>query len=153
MENKIYKAFSITPGRLDRNTQSSSRAHARGRRDPGKTREILDCDVACAPRNASPGKTNYLNSIILSIALPLCLSGCMGIYEGGFECPPGKGVGCKSISDVNQMVEQGDLPERSLDDLYKYRCKQCGSHQNQEIDPKNHEKPKIWYSPLNLEEV
>lgn len=153
MEHKIYKAFSITPGRLDTNTQPPSRTPARGRREPGKTREILGCDVACAPRNASPGKTNYLNSIILSIVLPLCLSGCMGIYEGGFECPPGKGVGCKSISDVNQMVNQGDLPERSLDALPKYRCKQCGTPQDQGINPKNHEKPKIWYAPLGLEEV
>ncbi|MBY0272284.1 MAG: hypothetical protein K2X02_02550 [Alphaproteobacteria bacterium] len=35
------------------------------------------------------------------------LSGCMGVYEGGFECPPGEGVGCKSISEVNHMVDQG----------------------------------------------
>ena len=29
----------------------------------------------------------------------------MGVYEGGFECPPGKGVGCKSISEVNHMID------------------------------------------------
>ncbi|OJW54571.1 MAG: hypothetical protein BGO67_10520 [Alphaproteobacteria bacterium 41-28] len=38
--------------------------------------------------------------------LPLCLTGCMGVYEGGFECPPGEGVKCKSISEVNQLVDQ-----------------------------------------------
>lgn len=88
-----------------------------------------------------------------SIILPFCLTGCMGIYEGGFECPPGKGVGCKSISDVNQMVDQGELPERSLDDLPQSRCKHCGAKQEQEIDPKNHEKSKIWYSVWGLEEA
>lgn len=38
----------------------------------------------------------------------LALNGCMGVYEGGFECPPGRGVGCKSISEVNEMVDQYD---------------------------------------------
>lgn len=88
-----------------------------------------------------------------TLSTVLLLSGCMGIYEGGFECPPGKGVGCKSISDVNQMVDQGDLPERSHPDLPQPYCKKCGTHQDQEIDPKHHEKPKVWYAPLNLEEV
>lgn len=41
------------------------------------------------------------------IGISLSLSGCMGVYEGGFECPPGEGVGCKSISEVNSMVDQG----------------------------------------------
>ena len=44
---------------------------------------------------------------LLTTTLALALSGCMGVYEGGFECPPGEGVGCKSISEVNHMVDQG----------------------------------------------
>ncbi|KAB2833799.1 MAG: hypothetical protein F9K49_06090, partial [Caedimonadaceae bacterium] len=44
---------------------------------------------------------------LLITTLALALSGCMGVYEGGFECPPGEGVGCKSISEVNHMVDQG----------------------------------------------
>ncbi len=48
---------------------------------------------------------------VFSITLPLSLSGCMGIYEGGFECPAGIGVGCKSISDVNKMVNIGEIPK------------------------------------------
>lgn len=44
---------------------------------------------------------------LLMTTLALALSGCMGVYEGGFECPPGEGVGCKSISEVNHMVDQG----------------------------------------------
>lgn len=38
--------------------------------------------------------------------LPLILSGCMGIYEGGFECPPGEGTKCKSISEVNELINR-----------------------------------------------
>ena len=41
------------------------------------------------------------------MGISLSLSGCMGVYEGGFECPPGEGVGCKSISEVNHLVDQG----------------------------------------------
>ena len=40
----------------------------------------------------------------------LALTGCMGVYEGGFECPAGLGVGCKSISDVNDLVNAGEIP-------------------------------------------
>jgi len=49
-------------------------------------------------------KSIYTKSLM---GLSLSLSGCMGVYEGGFECPPGEGVGCKSISEVNHMVDQG----------------------------------------------
>lgn len=64
----------------------------------------------------------------LSITLSFSLSGCMGIYEGGFECPAGVGVGCKSISDVNTMVNQGDIPKAPAE---------------QPITLKS----EIWYSP------
>lgn len=83
--------------------------------------------------------------------LPLCLSGCMGIYEGGFECPPGKGVGCKSISEVNEMVDQKNLPEKTPPDLPHTSCEQCGS-QDPQITPHS-EKPSIWYSPWVLREA
>lgn len=51
----------------------------------------------------------------LSITLSFSLSGCMGIYEGGFECPAGVGVGCKSISDVNMLVNLGEIPKSSTE--------------------------------------
>ena len=49
-------------------------------------------------------KSIYTKSLM---GLSISLSGCMGVYEGGFECPPGEGVGCKSISEVNHLVDQG----------------------------------------------
>ena len=37
------------------------------------------------------------------------LSGCSS-YQGTFDCPPGRGVGCRSITEVNALVDQGLLP-------------------------------------------
>lgn len=93
----------------------------------------------------------------------------MGVYEGGFECPPGTGVGCKSISDVNQMVNDGELPQKPLPDLPQTHCEKCGSNlEPQQNDfehpegehpegehPKDEhsKKPHIWYSSWALEEA
>ena len=79
----------------------------------------------------------------------LALSGCMGVYEGGFECPPGEGVGCKSISEVNQMVEYGELPKKQNDP--QTPCQQCNSNPNFLQSPS--EDPPIWYSPWVWEDA
>ena len=50
----------------------------------------------------------------LIVAL-IALSGCSS-YSETFDCPAGQGVGCKSLSRVNQMVETGDLPYKDPDD-------------------------------------
>src|SRR5438132_707356 len=50
----------------------------------------------------------------LVIAL-LLLPGCSS-YSETFDCPAGQGVGCKSLSKVNQMVEKGDLPHKDPED-------------------------------------
>ena len=57
-------------------------------------------------RNLKAKGSNKISVTLLSAILPFCLQGCMGVYEGGFECPPGEGVKCKSISEVNKMVDQ-----------------------------------------------
>ncbi len=93
--------------------------------------------------------TATLFAILLSATLPFCLQGCMGVYEGGFECPPGEGVGCKSISEVNQMVDEGELPKKQIEP--QTSCKECGS--GPDSQKRNSEKPQIWYSPWALEEV
>ncbi len=86
---------------------------------------------------------------IYPLGVLLSLSGCMGVYEGGFECPPGKGVGCKSISQVNEMINRGDLPKSdslsSLDNEGDNSCKTCGS--SSEISSG---KSEIWFNPLYL---
>lgn len=45
---------------------------------------------------------------LLSLTLA-SVSGCTP-YSESFDCPPGRGVGCKSLNVINQMVEEGKLP-------------------------------------------
>lgn len=102
--------------------------------------------------------TNYRLLVTPQVlALALCLTGCMGVYEGGFECPPGEGVGCKSISEVNKMVNQGELPKASpqspahsqdilsQSDPATSSCNTCKS-----LPLSGQEKPEIWINPLYL---
>ncbi len=91
------------------------------------------------------------------LGITLLLSGCMGIYEGGFECPPGKGVGCKSISDVNTMVNQEEIPlsenreqnsnMKETEEEENVGCS-CGTTSNSLTSDS-----RIWYSPWALEEI
>lgn len=50
----------------------------------------------------------------------LILAGCTA-YNETFDCEPGRGVGCKSLSQVNDMVNEGKLPlsieEKPLDPI------------------------------------
>lgn len=85
--------------------------------------------------------------------ITLSLTGCMGIYEGGFECPPGKGVGCKSITEVNDMVSQGEipLPEISAQDA-EIRLNEENKGNSCKRNPSKAcplipDAPDIWYAP------
>lgn len=69
---------------------------------------------------------------VFLITFSLTLSGCMGVYEGGFECPAGVGVGCKSISEVNDLVNAGELPQKT--------------------SSLSTQKSEIWYSPSFIQE-
>ncbi len=84
----------------------------------------------------------------LLIILPLILSGCMGVYEGGFECPPGEGVGCKSISEVNQMVDQSSVIRNRLSENMEQETDSFGEEDSVcghvGSCPATSE---IWYSP------
>ena len=87
-----------------------------------------------------------------SFILPLFLSGCMGIYEGGFECPPGEGTKCKSISEVNELVNQGQLPPKSPEKSQEHQSGSCAastelSETSCSLTP-DHLVPAIWWSPL-----
>lgn len=50
----------------------------------------------------------YLTPSLLLLPI-IIASGCTP-YGESFDCPPGHGVGCKSLSHVNRMVEEGELP-------------------------------------------
>lgn len=49
-----------------------------------------------------------VSASVLSATLSFTLGGCSTTLES-FDCKAGKGVGCKSISEVNHMVDQGVL--------------------------------------------
>lgn len=95
-------------------------------------------------------KTQKLLHYCLTAVLPFCLAGCMGVYEGGFECPPGEGVGCKSISEVNEMVNQGlgtkkkDPSTQSYEEAKESVCKKGSSC------PLTPDSSEIWYAPRGL---
>ncbi|MGL5720271.1 MAG: hypothetical protein ACRCYP_05715 [Alphaproteobacteria bacterium] len=52
-------------------------------------------------------------AILLSL---LSLVGCSS-YQESFDCPPGRGVGCKSVSEVDACVESGLLPRGQASSL------------------------------------
>lgn len=97
-------------------------------------------------------KKNRILRYCVTATLPFCLTGCMGIYEGGFECPAGIGVGCKSISEVNDMVNGGLFPNGAQISHLEFReghsCDRC--HQKSLSDS---EHPEIWINPLYLQET
>ncbi|MBY0292335.1 MAG: hypothetical protein K2W92_03510, partial [Alphaproteobacteria bacterium] len=49
-----------------------------------------------------------IKPIALLITLAIT-NGCTP-YSESFDCPPGRGVECKSLNIVNHMVEEGQLP-------------------------------------------
>lgn len=79
-------------------------------------------------------KANLLSYSRIIASLPFLLTGCMGVYEGGFECPPVKGLGCTSISDVNHLVNQKVVPK----DIHI---------QESDLPKEDKVYPRIWFNP------
>ncbi len=106
------------------------------------------------PRNLKTRCVSKLSATlqhwVLITALAPALTSCMGVYDGGFECPPGEGVGCKSISEVNQMVNEGELPKKE-NDFHTKPCEQYNSPVD--LEQKNSGESLIWYSPQVWEEA
>lgn len=48
------------------------------------------------------------NVKVVFMSVALCLSAC-SVPKENFDCPPGAGVGCRSISQVNELLNQGSL--------------------------------------------
>lgn len=71
----------------------------------------------------------YPNTLLISaISLTFLMAGC-GIYRSGFECPPGRGVGCASTSEVLDMIiendSQSDNPYDSGENLFVPDSRSC----------------------------
>lgn len=99
------------------------------------------------------------SSLLSFLLLPL-ISGCsiMGVYEGGFDCPPGKGVGCKSISEVNEMVNAGELPPKAektpAPEETRKDCKSCKGQTQKTFEGDIWWKDPLWFeSYLNGDEA
>jgi conjugal transfer pilus assembly protein TraV len=60
-----------------------------------------------ARKRACP--SSRMGALALGTTISLTLSGCSTTSES-FDCKAGRGVGCKSISEVNRMVDQGHYP-------------------------------------------
>ncbi len=47
-----------------------------------------------------------MRKVFFILSLVLMLQGCSP-YKGSFDCKPGKGMGCTTVSEVNGMVDKG----------------------------------------------
>jgi len=68
-------------------------------KDLGKMNDIFVCEKT---RGFMRGY-KIISLLLLLTGLGLAVSGC-GIYNGGFECSPGRGIGCASTSEVLDMI-------------------------------------------------
>ena len=53
---------------------------------------------------------NIIANKIYLLSITLLLSGC-SVYKGSFDCKPHKGVGCESVSKVNELINDNKLEE------------------------------------------
>ena len=47
---------------------------------------------------------------LLIISLCILCAGC-GIYQSSFDCPPGKGIGCKPVNEVLGLIVEKEEGE------------------------------------------
>jgi len=47
-----------------------------------------------------------MKQLPILLVLPILSACSLGVYGGDFDCDPRKGMGCKSVSDVNETVSK-----------------------------------------------
>lgn len=64
---------------------------------------------------------NTVNFCLQTLLLSLLFLGGCTHHQEEFECPSGKGIGCKSITDVKKMLNQGEIeiPETTTEAYQK----------------------------------
>ena len=94
---------------------------------------------------------NFIKNILL-LSVVLLLSGC-SITKETFDCSYGKGVGCRSITEVNTMVNSGNLVAHSTKPS-KFSVKPTDSIKSEVISSDNmivnrvtEEHLRIWIAP------
>lgn len=83
----------------------------------------------------------------LMTMLALALSGCMGVYEGGFECPSGEGAGCKSISEVNDMINRRQVLENRNQEGVEDNNELYSNKENLPDSSLLTSESRYWYAP------
>jgi conjugal transfer pilus assembly protein TraV len=71
-----------------------------------------------AMNHQSVNKSSSVKPFLPFLPFLILLSGCSTTSEV-FECEAGKGIGCKSISEVNKMVDNGKLAHNEEPDPLK----------------------------------
>lgn len=74
--------------------------------------------------------------------IPLLLSACSHTQDS-FDCPEGKGLGCKSISDINQMMDK-EVSFFSMKEMTQPVI-MVDSHQS--VERLKEEHLKVWIAP------
>lgn len=70
-------------------------------------------------------KKRFIHMTLMVIASFL-VKGC-GVYKGSFECKAGKGVGCESVSKVNELINEEKLDDFIEEGTKGSRSKNEGS--------------------------
>lgn len=83
----------------------------------------------------------------LSCLLAL-LSSCTG-YKSSFDCPPGKGIGCKSVTQIESMIVENDRGSDFLGHVSQRdarsadRCLSCEVEPTQN-QPSSDSSKRVW---------
>ncbi len=88
-----------------------------------------------------------------------CLVGCTRASQT-FDCPYGKGVGCHSITEVNQMVNDGKFDKDSLEGAPHQTSPSASSDKAQATLPNDkamvhrisEERLSVWLAPFQDEQ-
>ena len=90
--------------------------------------------------------------IIILTTLSFILEGC-GVYKGSFDCKPGKGVGCESVSKVNDLVNDEKLDdfieESNQPKKRRSKCIPCPQNikkETEDINEQKGEKIRIYFN-------
>ena len=108
-------------------------------------------DITCVINKVKINRVKNQIFILTVLVLNSCSS-----YNNNFDCKPGIGIGCKSLSYVNKMVNEGKLGDAEESD-----CINCNSNSltKNSNDPKLHSDNdvekiinkdqviKIWFAP------
>ena len=78
--------------------------------------------------------------------LCLTLTACTG-YRHSFDCPPEKGIGCRSVSYIeSRIIERDEGPDEFAppEDKKDKKCKKRCAKENSSVRPAEPEQERVW---------